>query len=760
MPMCQCCRFCGMTLMAFALSSRADAVRYDENFQDEKTMAASRATSPERVFQNPPREAHAGVWWHWMGGQVTEDGIAKDLDWFQRMGIFSATVFGMADTCTPWAKRIGNVPTDGLRPFDGRWWKLFAFACKEGRKRGIDIGLHNCPGYTSTGGPWIPSRLAMRELVFNVTNAAEQISTKPSAIFPVYNEDAGRYELPPCPARQTDVVEIGTARGGIRVAHIPMGAFVQPADWGSFGLECDKMNPEAVDCHLDHVFGELKKHLGDDLPAAGLCHILLDSYEAGMPTWTPRMREEFSARRGYDPLEYLPILGGLTNLYTQTEIAKFKTDFDRTVKDLYRDVLFKRMAARIHDEGLEFSNEPYEGPFVPSEVSPYIDRIMTEFWYSPNGTAVKPAHRLFNTFIGPGGRRHNVIEAEAFTGQPGNCQWTEMPENLKPATDGAFVCGVNRLILHTCPLQPWNDDVKPGVTMGRWGAHFGRNQTWAECGKPWFDYMARCQALLQWGEPSERTLDIPGGVKQIARTDGTRTIFFLLAGTNAVVQLNLPRGKWFDPVAGRIGCAPSQLAPRQSGFFEEDSAAPVTENACRTRLALTAFEPALGDRSKSDDPAVRYFSGTVTYRTTFDCPRGARRMSLAVKAFEQVVTARINGIAVGTIWCAPWEIELPAAALKVCGNVLELDVTNAWRNRLVGDEQEPADCAYVKAPMVGGSFLEHYPTWFAKGLAARPSKSRKCFTTWNYFTKDSKLLPSGLVEPPVLIWESAKAGGR
>jgi len=731
------------------------------------------AVTPEQVFRNPPQEAHAGVWWHWMGGQVTEEGIVKDLDWFRRMGMFSATVFGMADSSTPWAKRIGDVPTGGLRPFDERWWKLFAFACREGKKRGIDIGLHNCPGYTSTGGPWIPSRLAMRELVFNVTNAAEQISTRPSAIFPVFNEETKRYELPPCPARRTDVVEVGVARGGIRVAHIPMGAFVQPADWDTFGLECDKMNPEAVDCHLDHVFGELKKHLGDDLPAAGLRHILLDSYEAGTPTWTPRMREEFTARRGYDPLEFLPILGGCTNLYTKAEIATFRADFDRTVKDLYRDVLFKRMSARIRAEGLEFSNEPYKGPFLAEDVAPFIDRIMTEFWYTPNGSGINPAHKLFNIFADLNGRRyHNVIEAEAFTGLPENCEWTEMPENLKPATDDAFLLGVNRLILHTCPLQPWGDDVKPGVTMGRWGTHFGRNQTWAECGKAWFDYVARCQALLQWGRPTGRTLALPDGVKQCARSDGERTLYFVVAGSNAVACLGLPRGKWFDPVSGKIAGVPTCLAARQSGFYEPDescrrgvlSASAKDGAHLQTRdediastgsckhLALQNFTPALGDRSKSANPDERHFSGTLTYRTTFDRPVGAECLTLSVKTFEQVVVVRLNGTAVGTIWCAPHEIELPTDFLKASGNVLELDVTNAWRNRLIGDEQEPADCAFEKAPIAGGAFLERYPTWFKEGLAARPSKGRRCFTTWNYFTKDSPLLPSGLIEPPVLQW--------
>ncbi len=714
-------------------------------------LCCATAATPEEVFSNPPPKAHAGVWWHWMGGQVTKEGIVKDLDWFKRIGISSATVFGMADSTTPWARRIGDIPTHGMHPFDERWWRLFAFACREGKKRGIDIGIHNCPGYTSTGGPWIPSRLAMRELVFNITNAVEQISTKPNALYPVFNEDSGRYELPPCPARQTDVVEIGVGRGGIRVAHIPMGSFVQPADWGSFGLECDKMSEEAVDFHLDHVFGELKRHLGGDLPAAGLRHVLLDSYEAGTPSWTPRMREEFTSRRGYDPLEFLPILGGYVDLYSDDEVAKFKTDFSRTVEELYRDVLFKRMAERIHAEGLEFSCEPYVGPFVAREVAPFIDRIMTEFWYSTSGSDIG-AHRRFNSFPAPDGRRRNIVEAEAFTGLPAKCQWTEMPENLKPGADDAFLSGVNRLILHSCPLQPWGDDVKPGVTMGWWGTHFGRNQTWAECGKAWFDYIARCQALLQWGMPSLDSLTLPVGVRQCARTDGRRTLFFVVAGTNGTARLGLPRGKWFDPVSGKIGGVPLRLAPRQSGFYERDESAPECVDARHGQVVLKGFEPELGDRSLSSNAVERYFSGTLVYRTRFDMPRDAKRLKISVKAYEQVVVVRLNGKEVGTIWCSPWEVELPEDVLIRSGNSLEIEVTNSWRNRLIGDEQEPQDCEFEASPKQCGEFLSRYPAWFTDGMSARTARGRKCFTTWNYFTSGSQLTPSGLVEPPIIFW--------
>ena len=725
-----------------------DCRKIDWNARKERQSFGPRDWSPEGAFLRPPKVAHPGVWWHWMGSQATEAGIVKDLDWFVRMGIASATVFGMADSCTPWAKRIGDVPTDGLRPFDERWWRLFAFACREGKKRNIDIGLHNCPGYTSTGGRWIPPRLGMRELVFNVTNAAEQVSTKPNALFPVFNEDTGRFEMPPCRARRTDVVEIGVARGGIRVAHIPMGAFVQPADWDSFGLECDKMNPEAVDLHVDSVFKELKRHLGDDLPAAGLGHILLDSYEAGTPNWTPKMREEFRSRRGYDPLEFLPILGGYTNLYTAAEVAAFRKDFDRTVMDLYRDVLFKRMSERIRAEGLAFVNEPYGGPFEAAEVAPYVDRIMTEFWYDPKGAAISKDHQKFNTLTNPHGNRHNIIEAEAFTGQPENCAWTEMPANIKPSADDAFLGGVNRLVLHTCPLQPWGDEIRPGVTMGRWGTHFGRNQTWAECGKPLFDYIARCQSLLQWGEPSDARLDVP--FAQLARTDGRRTLWFVVNKSDRDAAFGLA-GRWYDPVNGTIGEPPPRLARRQSGFFEHADSPRHPEPASALPERMLSFEPAVGDRSLSSDPAARYFSGTFRYRATFDA--AARNESLTldlVDGFDQIFEIWLNGTFVGTVWCAPWAARLPPRLVKAKGNVLEIDVTNSWRNRLVGDEQEAPDCIFENAPLGPGAYLVRYPEWFGKGVDARPSAGRKCFTTWNYFDKASSLSPSGLVRAPVL----------
>ena len=61
-----------------------------------------------------------------------------------------------------------------------------------------------------------------------------------------------------------------------------------------------------------------------------------------------------------------------------------------------------------------------------------------------------------------------------------------------------FCQGINRFIFHRYAMQPWTNRW-PGMTMGQWGIHFERTETWWQQGKPWIDYLTRCQFLLQQG---------------------------------------------------------------------------------------------------------------------------------------------------------------------------------------------------------------------------------------------------------------------
>ena len=105
--------------------------------------------------------------------------------------------------------------------------------------------------------------------------------------------------------------------------------------------------------------------------------------------------------------------------------------------------------------------------------------------------------------------------------------------------------------------------------MGRGGTHFGRNQVWGESGVRWFRYVTRCQALLQWGNPSDRRVDVP--FDQISREQNGTVLYFLVNRTDSELPITVD-GRWFDPVSGLVSRPPETLKPTQSGFLQPGAA--------------------------------------------------------------------------------------------------------------------------------------------------------------------------------------------
>jgi hypothetical protein len=153
----------------------------------------------------------------------------------------------------------------------------------------------------------------------------------------------------------------------------------------------------------------------------------------------------------------------------------------------------------------------------------------------------------------------------------------------------------------------------------------------------------------------------------------------------------------------------------------------------------------LADWSKHADPGVRYFSGTASCQTQFDWtpPAGHHRYTLDLGEVQVMAQVRLNGKDLGVLWKPPYAVEV-GEALKPGRNELEVKVTNLWPNRLIGDEQYPDDCTPNGSWKTGA--LPVWPEWLLKGQP-RPEPRRLTFTTWKYYTKDSPLLPSGLLGP-------------
>jgi len=125
-----------------------------------------------------------------------------------------------------------------------------------------------------------------------------------------------------------------------------------------------------------------------------------------------------------------------------------------------------------------------------------VDIPMGEFWHN-SPTHDKPTD-ILDAVSGAHLYGKPVVQAEAFTTL--RMDWSESPLSLKTLGDMNFALGVNRLVFHVFVHNPWMDR-KPGMTLNGVGLYFQRDQTWWKQGKAWMEYIQRCQAMLQQGNP-------------------------------------------------------------------------------------------------------------------------------------------------------------------------------------------------------------------------------------------------------------------
>jgi hypothetical protein len=113
-------------------------------------------------FQHPPNTAKPRVWWHWMNGNVTQEGIRKDLDWMERTGIGGFHNFD-ANLFTP------LVTEKKLVFMTPEWKEAFKLATDLAVEKGMEMTIAGSPGWSVTGGPWVPAEDGMKKYVWSET---------------------------------------------------------------------------------------------------------------------------------------------------------------------------------------------------------------------------------------------------------------------------------------------------------------------------------------------------------------------------------------------------------------------------------------------------------------------------------------------------------------------------------------------------------------------------------------------------------------
>lgn len=685
----------------------------------------------ESGFQNPPESARPRVWWHWMNGNISKEGIRADLEWMHRTGIGGFQNFdaGLASPQIVPKRLIYMTP---------EWKDAFLFTTRLADSLGLEMAIAGSPGWSESGGPWVPPSQAMKKLVWSETRAEggklfNGILPKPPSTtgrfqnipgtggfqmnnspLPEYYADAAviafrlpendipvidlnpvitsgtgkidpavlsdgnlnnsvflpaakvnektwiQYEFqkpvtisslsmvsrttgfsfpgfggseytktleisddgihfkiifeipstdlpaatftfppvnakyfrvtfltpPPPPGRQ-DLAELfggmipagKTPQSGINVSelvlstvprvnrfedkagftsyaglynlatipvkagdairpdsvinltgemksdgtiewNVPAGRWTilrlgysltghqnSPASPEATGLEVDKLNAGYVKAYFNNYLDQYKEATGGMMGERGLKYIITDSWEAGVQNWTDSMMTEFTSRRGYDILHWLPVLTG--HIVESAEASdRFLWDFRKTIAELTAENHYDQLTSILKERGMARYTESHESGRALIADGMDVKRKaaipMSATWV-PGGfsgdensgvaTGYKADVRESASVAHIYGQ--NLVAAESMTAI-GNT-WAYSPERLKPTADMELACGLNRFVIHTSVHQPVSDKI-PGLGLGPFGQWFTRHETWAEYAKPWVTYLSRSSYMLQQGK--------------------------------------------------------------------------------------------------------------------------------------------------------------------------------------------------------------------------------------------------------------------
>lgn len=110
-------------------------------------------------FKNPTQEFKPKTWFHVMSGNMSEEGLTKDLEAIQRVGIGGILMFNVTH----------SIPNGRVKFNSDEHQRLITHAAKECERLGLSFGVHNCDGWTSSGGPWVTPENSMKQIVWTET---------------------------------------------------------------------------------------------------------------------------------------------------------------------------------------------------------------------------------------------------------------------------------------------------------------------------------------------------------------------------------------------------------------------------------------------------------------------------------------------------------------------------------------------------------------------------------------------------------------
>ena len=283
-------------------------------------LASGTHSGWEKDFLHPPMSSRPWVYWFWLNGNITSNGVTADLEAMKRVGVGGVLIM-----------EVDQGSPKGSADFGGHTWRdLFKHVCAEAHRLGLEVNMNNDAGWCGSGGPWITPDLAMQKIVWSETNVTgpvrlELTLPQPNTVSNYYRDiSVLAFPTPSGNSRISDIeakaafapkiipvtasfpsapidevvardriVEVSSnlaadgqfhweAPAGrwtiVRFGHTPTGADNHPAPEPGRGLESDKLSREATDV----MFKGLLANLIADSPALSgntLVSTHIDSWE-------------------------------------------------------------------------------------------------------------------------------------------------------------------------------------------------------------------------------------------------------------------------------------------------------------------------------------------------------------------------------------------------------------------------------------------------------------------------------------------------
>lgn len=538
------------------------------------------------------------------------------------------------------------------------------------------------------------------------------------------------------------------------------------------GLEADMLSDRGVIKHWKNY----TQSIIDTLSAIGAkpIGVTMDSHEAAAQNWTADFESEFKARRGYELRKWLPAMLGYM-VVSAEKTDSVLVDVRRTIADLVCDKYFATIQRLCTENGMTLTAQAVgNGLSMVADnfrAKGKVDKPQGEFWARDKDGSydIKECASAAHWY----GKK--IASAEAFT----DMKFSETLGDMKTLADYAYSCHINEFVVCASAYQPWLDRL-PGSTGG--GRHYclNRNNTLWKDSRGFWDYQARCAAMMRQGEPVVdiriKLPDTPptkllatwlpkhlpngytwevtteqGGAKMAIENgmpdmedysehnpksmlwfahrclvDGE--MYFIanhsvkryhdtiklranrkyayfwnpLDGTRQSIELlSLDGGEMMLPLhmepdeAGFVVLTDSLIPDLTTRMFDEKPVEVVQmENASLTfeGLGITKKDQPFMDWTQSEDPRIRYFSGTGRYDMTLKIKKHERnsRFMLALPKVNGNVRVSVNGHEAGVIWCSPWCLDITPYIIKG-ENKVSLRVTNVLSNRMIGDASLPEE---------------------------------------------------------------------